>query len=167
MPRFRRPRLTFANVIACLALFIALGGTGYAAFKLPKGSVGTKQIKRGAVTTTKVKRGAINLAKIKASAKNKLGTNVVARVGPEVTVTANSFAKAEVQCQDGEQATGGGMFNESNVKVVHMTASYPLPQDTSSPADLDGDPADGWRVWASNDNATTDYKIQAYVLCAS
>jgi hypothetical protein len=165
--RFSRPRLTFANVIACLALFIALGGTGYAAFKLPKGSVGTKQLKRGAVTTTKVKRGAINLAKIKASAKNRLGTNVVARVGPEETVNATSFNDAEAQCEPGEQATGGGMFSEDNVLTVHMNASYPTPNQTSPPAQLNGDPATGWRVWASNDSTTSNYKIQAYVLCAS
>jgi hypothetical protein len=28
--------LSFANVVACLALFVALGGASYAAFKLPK-----------------------------------------------------------------------------------------------------------------------------------
>jgi hypothetical protein len=91
----------------------------------------------------------------------------VARVGPEVTVTATSFSKAEANCEDDEQATGGGMYNESNVKFVVMTASYPLPQDTVPPAELDGDPATGWRVWASNENATTNYTVQAYVLCAS
>jgi hypothetical protein len=42
-------------VIALLALFVALGGTGYAAFKLPKNSVGTKQLKKNAVNSSKVK----------------------------------------------------------------------------------------------------------------
>jgi hypothetical protein len=51
--------LTFANVVACLALFIALGGASYAAFKLPKNSVGTKQLKNGAVTEAKVKDGSL------------------------------------------------------------------------------------------------------------
>jgi hypothetical protein len=51
-----RPKLTYANVVATLALFIALGGGSYAAFKLPKNSVGTKQIKKGAVTGPKIKR---------------------------------------------------------------------------------------------------------------
>ena len=37
------------NVIAYLALFVALGGTSYAALKLPKNSVGSAQIKNGAV----------------------------------------------------------------------------------------------------------------------
>ena len=49
-----RPRLTFANVISLLALFVALGGTGYAALKLPKNSVGTKQLKNRAVRRAKL-----------------------------------------------------------------------------------------------------------------
>jgi hypothetical protein len=50
-----RPKLTYANVVATLALFIALGGASYAALKLPKNSVGTKQIKKNAVNGAKVK----------------------------------------------------------------------------------------------------------------
>ena len=49
-----RPRLTFANVTAMLALCVALGGTGYAATQLPKNSVGTRQLKKGSVTSSKV-----------------------------------------------------------------------------------------------------------------
>ena len=48
-----------AMVVACLALLIALGGTSYAAIKLPKNSVGTKQLKTNAVTSPKVKNDAI------------------------------------------------------------------------------------------------------------
>ncbi len=44
------------NPIAYLALFIALGGTSYAALKLPTGSVGTRQLRNGAVTNAKVKK---------------------------------------------------------------------------------------------------------------
>lgn len=46
--------LTYANVVASLALFLAIGGVGYAATKLPKNSVGTKQLKNGAVTGKKI-----------------------------------------------------------------------------------------------------------------
>jgi hypothetical protein len=49
-----RPKLTYANVVATLALFIALGGASYAALKLPKNSVGTKQLKKNAVTLAKI-----------------------------------------------------------------------------------------------------------------
>jgi hypothetical protein len=50
-----RLRPSPALVIASIALAISLGGTGYAAFKLPKGSVGSPQLRRGAVTSIKVR----------------------------------------------------------------------------------------------------------------
>jgi hypothetical protein len=40
--------------IGLLALFVALGGTSYAAAKLPRNSVGTTQIRSGAVTQAKL-----------------------------------------------------------------------------------------------------------------
>lgn len=40
-----RARLTFANVMASAAVFIALGGASYAAVSLPKNSVGSKQLR--------------------------------------------------------------------------------------------------------------------------
>jgi Collagen triple helix repeat (20 copies) len=43
------------NVVAYVALFIALGGSSYAATKLAANSVGTRQLKNGAVTGAKVK----------------------------------------------------------------------------------------------------------------
>jgi hypothetical protein len=46
--------LTYANVVATIALFMALGGGAYAAIKLPANSVGTKQIKKKAVTPQKL-----------------------------------------------------------------------------------------------------------------
>jgi hypothetical protein len=59
---FLRRRLTFANVISLLALFIALGGTSYAVTALPQNSVGTPQLKKNAVTSAKVKDGSLTSA---------------------------------------------------------------------------------------------------------
>ena len=54
-----------ALVIALIALFVALGGTSFAAINaLPKNSVGTKQLKKNAVTGVKIKNGAVTAAKI-------------------------------------------------------------------------------------------------------
>jgi hypothetical protein len=53
------PHLTFSNVVACLALFVALGGAAYAATQLPKNSVGPQQIRKNAVTASKVKDGSL------------------------------------------------------------------------------------------------------------
>src|SRR5690349_23207985 len=53
--------------IGLLALFIALGGTSYAAAKLPRNSVGTAQLRKGAVTTAKLSHDA--QAKLKAAGR--------------------------------------------------------------------------------------------------
>lgn len=60
-----KPRLTYANVIATVALFVALGGTTWAVTRLPKNSVGAKQLKRNAVRTAKIKNEAVTAAKIR------------------------------------------------------------------------------------------------------
>lgn len=52
-----------SNVVGYTALFVALGGTGYAATELPRGSVGTAQLRSRAVTAPKVANGAISPAK--------------------------------------------------------------------------------------------------------
>lgn len=76
--RFPHPKLNYANVIATIALFVALGGAAVAA-GLPKNSVGPKQLKRGAVTAAKLKRGAVTSGKIapRAVTAGKLGANAV------------------------------------------------------------------------------------------
>ena len=60
-----RKRLTFANVMSMIAVFVALGATAFAATQLPKNSVGSKQLKKNAVTAAKIKKEAVTGAKIK------------------------------------------------------------------------------------------------------
>jgi len=56
---------SYANIVATLALFLALaGGTAFAATELTKNSVGSGQLKSSAVTTSKLKDGAVTGAKI-------------------------------------------------------------------------------------------------------
>lgn len=57
--RLLRRRLSYANVVASLALLAALGGTSYAAFKLAPASVGNRELRDGAVTSSKVKNGSL------------------------------------------------------------------------------------------------------------
>ena len=53
------------NTVAYAALFVALGGTSYAALKLPDNSVGTVQLRDGAVTSSKLAAGAVTGSKVK------------------------------------------------------------------------------------------------------
>jgi hypothetical protein len=74
MHRLGRP--SPALIVAVIALIISMGGTGYAAFTLPRNSVGTNELKNGAVTAAKVKRHSLTGAQINVK---KLGTVPVAR----------------------------------------------------------------------------------------
>lgn len=86
-----RSRLTYANVMATLAMLVALGGTGYAA-----ATIGSKQIINNSVKSIDVKNNTLGLADFAASTRSSLrprwalvdadGT-VIAQSGG-VTVTA-------------------------------------------------------------------------------
>lgn len=92
-----RKRLTYANVISSLALFLALaGGTAFAASQLGKNSVGAKQLKKNAVTAAKLKKNAVTGAKIKPGAvtgakidEGSLGTVPNAASAASATVAAS------------------------------------------------------------------------------
>ena len=124
-----RTRLTFANVVSCLALFIALGGASYAAIKLPKNSVGTKQLRKNAVTKAKIKKNAVTGAKIKANAvtgakvkESSLGPVPSAdhATSADSATTASELATPEaphVVGASGEPAYENG-FHESNVPLT-------------------------------------------------
>jgi hypothetical protein len=64
LTRLRR-RLTFANVSSSLALFVALGGTSYAAIALPANSVGSDQIRTGAVGTSEIRTGGVGASELR------------------------------------------------------------------------------------------------------
>jgi hypothetical protein len=90
-------RLTYANVISTLALFLVLaGGAAYAA-KVAKKSVGPAQLKANAVTTAKIKANAVTTRKIKknavANAKIKDGAVESAKIA-DGSVTRTDLAEA-------------------------------------------------------------------------
>lgn len=104
-------RLTYANVIATLALFIALGGTSYAVTALPKNSVGTQQLKKNAVTGVKVKNGSLSSADFAAGTllKGDTGasgaTGATGATGPQGATGAAGPAGAQYSSVDGDSQT--------------------------------------------------------------
>jgi hypothetical protein len=69
-----RRHLTYANVMASIALFVALGGASYAAVKIPSNSVGSQQLKKNAVINSKIKARSIRGSKV--GVDTILGINV-------------------------------------------------------------------------------------------
>jgi len=162
-----RPRLTYANVISTLCLFIVLGGGAYAATAIPKNSVGSAQLKSKAVTPAKVAPKTINLFKGQNGA-----TNVTAREKSEnvpVTCTpqgappttyysCNGGGTVIAACQPGERATGGS-YVSPNIS----------PSD-GGPAPTSGTPS-GWFATVSMTNfysatAINSVPVTVRVVCA-
>jgi hypothetical protein len=65
MNAIRRRLPTPAMLVACIALAVSLGGVSYAAGVLPKGSVGTAQLKKNAVTGAKLQKNAVTGIEVK------------------------------------------------------------------------------------------------------
>lgn len=151
MPRIRRT-LSYANVMATIAVFLALGGVSYAAFQLPKNSVGPKQIKREAVNGAKVKIGTIPATALRggvytqgeADARYLRGTIVINKTisGP---IAPNTFVTGKVECPTGFQAIGGGV-NPRNVLQAKVSVSAPLIGGEEPQLKPDGQygPSTGW-----------------------
>jgi hypothetical protein len=60
-----RSHLSFANLVSLMALFVALGGTTYAAVTLPNDSVGIKQIKKNAVGISEIRKNAVRSGEVR------------------------------------------------------------------------------------------------------
>jgi hypothetical protein len=107
------PILSFlrSNAVALFALFIALGGVGWAATSLPAGSVGTKQLRNGAVTNKKLAKGSITPAKFDRSV---IGGSVRywARISADGKIVA-SEPKAQII---GWDSTPVGVFRGGLIK---------------------------------------------------
>src|SRR5689334_13870395 len=67
--------------VGLVALFIALGGTAYAA-SLPRNSVGTSQLKNNAVTSAKVKDGSLQASDFRAGDLPRGPAGPVGQGGP-------------------------------------------------------------------------------------
>jgi hypothetical protein len=59
-----RGHLTYANVVASLALFLALGGGAYAAATLPRNSVGPAQLRTNSVGASEIRSRAVRSSEI-------------------------------------------------------------------------------------------------------
>lgn len=120
MKRLQR-RLSYSNIVATLALFVALGGASYAAVRLPENSVGTAQIRNGAVSRSKLKAGVINTkkladgavvgAKVNASTLGTVPNAAFAATAQNATTAAN--AQHAAAADRAAQATAADFAGEA------------------------------------------------------
>lgn len=123
MKRTLPPHLTYSNIIATLALVMAIGtGGAFAATKLAPKSVGAKQLRPGAVTASKIRKTAVTAPKIKGLAvkEGKLANGAVSTAklgnGSVSTEKLADGAVSTVKLADG--AVTGAKVDEQSLGQV-------------------------------------------------
>jgi hypothetical protein len=174
-----RRRVSYANVVATLALFVALGGSSYAAL-----TVTGKQVKNGSLTGKDVKNRSLGATELSAKAKGALRGNAGAQgpqglPGPQGPigssesnavvrrdtdeVSSNSTESVDAYCLPGERAIGGGASGVNDVSFVDLHSLDFVDRDGDEVAS--GTAAAGVYAFLSNSDTTTE-ATQAWVVCA-
>ena len=140
------PRLTYANVTASVALFVALGGTSWAALSLPRNSVGSKQLRTGSVRGSEIKNrsvrsvdirnGGVALKDLSSGARSKL-RGAVGPAGPMGPPGAGYFVETNA---GGGPMLGNGriQFRGGNAYTVSFPGSVRACGLVASPASAAG-----------------------------
>ena len=160
------------NLVAYLALFVALSSTGYAASTklMPKNSVGSAQVINRSLLRVDFKPGQlVRGPRGLAGRVGPAGTpGAPGTPGPPAPLTtyhyrsggiASGTSVARAFCVGGEKVTGGGGVS-TDMSPVGITQSFPI-SDTSG-ANAWGTTAIGWQVASEGFGG-----VQAFVICAS
>lgn len=144
-----RRKLTYPNVMATAAMFVALGGASYAATRLPANSVGSAQLQKDAVTMTKIRQNAVTGAKVKDGSLSEedfaVGQLPVGPPGPEGRPG-----------QDGKQGPEGKQGQEG--------PPGPFPDPLASGETLRGVWGGVWKAAAVGDDNETFYSFGGFTL---
>jgi hypothetical protein len=144
-----RSKLTYANVMSTIAIFLVLTGVTFAIAKLPPRSVGSKQLKNGAVRSKKIHKGAVRSKRIHKNAVNegKIASGAVGRseIARGAVGTGQISNKAVTRAKIADEAipllgtlrsgqTLRGTFNlGGNVSSIRDGQSFQFPL-TNAPA---------------------------------
>jgi hypothetical protein len=123
--RIPRPKLTYANVVATIALVIAVGGgAAIAATSLPKNSVKSKQIAKEAVKTSKLAKDAATGDKVKESTLGKVPLAGHADSADTAGSAGSATNAAHASVADALGGPGGSQISPTNVVQAQNTASH-------------------------------------------
>ena len=147
--RFLNPPM----VVACLALALSLGGTGYAVTRLPANSVGSRQVIDYSLQQRDFRSGALAIT---GKPLAKVATAFVAPNGAQEE-------DASIPCPEGSYATGGGFLTDfatdRDVVILGSAPTTVLGSDAT-----DNSRPTGWMIRLVN-HGTTRRAVKFYVTC--
>lgn len=163
-----RKRLTYANVMSSIAVFLVLGGATAIAAGLAKNSVGSKQLKKNAVTAAKIKKNAVTSAKIKNGAVTGAKVNAATLgVVPNATHATNADSAGNANTVGGQSVVK--IFKtlsegQSGVQVANLAGFNFVASCGSNDADLQvvGPNGPGFVMEAGGQAGNTDVSTEDY-----
>lgn len=186
-PTHRPRRPSPALAVALLALFVALGGTGYAAIK-----VTGRNVVNSSLTGADIRNGSLSIADLSdGTVKTLIGepgpagpagvtgaqgapgpqgaqgatgqrgpsgfTGTSFNSGPSLNLDANEYGSVYADCEPGQIATGGGVVWDSLDGLQYISESGPTVNSQDVPV--------GWHASVTNGSAT-ERNAWAFVVCA-
>ena len=140
-----RKHLTYANAMATIAVFIALGGTSYAI------SVSGGDVVNGSLTGEDVKRNSLTAADVKG-----IPAKLRVRQGdPATGITPSS----EADCFGDERAISGGFSAAGSQWPAATLYDGPVGGLRSGP--------EGWSATIATGDPAKQVTVRAFVVCAS
>src|SRR3954470_13003115 len=180
MSYMHRIRITYANVVASLALFVAIGGSSYAALSVTgaqvrDGSLTGRDVRNGSLTGNDIHDRSLGAADFApgqlpagpagpkgepgaagpAGPQGDAATTGLHVVTKAIAIGANGVAFPELLCPGGEKATGGGTSSDTNVRTVANEPS--TDTDNSTPI--------GWHAAFKNDSGQQEFAF-LHAVCA-
>ncbi len=117
-----RKRITYANVMSSIAVFLVLGGaSAYAAKK-----IGSNEIKGNSITTGKIKKNAITSSKIKKNAITTAKVKNGAITGPKVNLSTLGTVPNATHAVNADNATNWSRYYTSGVKKASVGQTVTL-----------------------------------------
>ena len=168
-------------VVALTALFVAVGGTSYAAVQLAPNSVRSRHIKDGEIKRADLATNAVGAAQVADGSllaadfrSGQLPAGPQGATGPQgnagatsvVVRAASGTGTVTASCKPGERATGGGAHSVNGT----VRGSAPVADEqaflTAGPITFQGYVPTTWSARALDDaGQTTD--VTAWVVCAA
>jgi hypothetical protein len=188
MPEKLRPRLTYANLIATIALFVALGATSYA---VATGSIGTREIKNNSIRTKDVRNNDIRSKDVRngtllaedfkagqlpAGPKGETGAEG-AQGGPGVSglqlvfatsaVDSKSPKSANAICPAGKRVIGSGGNHAGGVSGSDPNGLTDVVIDQIQPSDENTVPGNVLVSAFEEEPTGASWAVTAFALCAN